>query len=426
MPTFDESAPLYQRLTSGAQLALLPLPWARTVSVGAWLRTGSRDEDPARNGIAHLLEHMVFKGTAAWDTYALAREFETLGGTMDAYTTPESTVFTLHLLPEHLRRGLDLLAEMLIRAELDAEHLALEKQVVGEEIEESEDSPSDIVAELTSTQAWGEHALGRPVLGTAASLAGIDRDMLVAWRGAQYAGDRLLLAIAGAVEADATVASVEAAFADWSPQAAPLDRPTPTFSPGLVVRRVPNDQVYLCVAVEAPSAVAPKHHAAWVVDMLLGATMSSRLFQGVRERRGLAYQISSTWQPQADTGLLTIDAVTTPGKVAELLTVVRAEAEAMVAEPPSAVDLAWVKDYARTTLRLGTDSTTARMARMARGWFYDGRWVPLTETLDKIEALTAEDVQQAAARLFGAARWVTAAVGPVTERRAARWAEVMG
>lgn len=424
-PTFEAVTPVVRHLAAGAQVAVLPLPRARSVALGAWLRSGTRDEPAELGGIAHLLEHMAFKGTRSYDTYALARAFETLGGTMDAYTTHEATVYSLQVLPEHVAIGLDLLAELLVHPRLDPADLVLEKEVVLEEIEESEDSPSDIVQELCAAQAWGEHPLARPVLGTARTVAGIGPEQLANWSAGSYAGDRLLLAVAGAVEPEALFAAAEIAFAQWPRQPRPLNRVRPTLHSGLAVKRKPSDQVHLCLAVEAPAAADDERHAIWVIDMLLGATMSSRLFQEVREKRGLAYQVASSWQAQEDVGLLTIDAVTTPAKVADLLAVTVAEARAMAEEPLAEVDLAWVKDYARTTLRLGADSVGAQMARLARGLFYENRYVSLAETLAAIKALSGADIQRVAERLFVPGRWVGAAVGAVTPKRAARWTEVL-
>ncbi len=422
---FDSNKVTMRRLSRGARVAVLTLPWARSVALGAWVRSGTRDEPAELGGIAHFLEHMVFKGSFRYDTLALARAFETLGGTMDAYTTHETTVYSLQVLPEHVDAGLELLAELMVHAALVPADIELEKQVVDEEIQESEDSPGDVVQEVCAKQAWGEHPLARPVLGTRATVGGLNADILRDWQRAQYAGDRILLAAAGAIEPEALMDAAERAFADLPDQPAPLDRAKPELKPGIAVKREPADQIHLCLATAAPSAVDVERHALWVIDMLLGATMSSRLFQEVREKRGLAYQISSSWQAQQDVGMMLIDAIASPAKVPDLLEVVLAEAEAMAAQPLPPEELAWVKEYARTTLRLGSESVSAQMSRLARGYFHEDRYVTLDETLSAIEALSGEDVQAVAQRLFAERRWVLAAAGPVTAKRADRWGKVI-
>ncbi|MBI5831344.1 MAG: insulinase family protein [Armatimonadetes bacterium] len=422
---FDNNQVTTRRLSRGARVAVLTLPWARSVSIGAWVRSGTRDEPAELGGIAHFLEHMVFKGSRRYDTLGLARAFETLGGTMDAYTTHETTVYSVQVLPEHVGAGLELLSELLVYPTLSSDDIELEKQVVDEEIQESEDSPSDIVLEICARQAWGEHPLARPVLGTRATVGPLDEATLRTWQRGQYAGDRLLLAAAGAIEPEAFIDAAERAFGELPEQPAPLERRQPEFTPGLVVKREPADQIHLCLATRAPAAVDAERHALWVIDMLLGATMSSRLFQEVREKRGLAYQVSSSWQAQQDVGMLTIDAIASPAKVPELLEVVLAEAEAMAAAPLAEDDLAWVKEYARTTLRLGSESVSAQMSRLARGYFHEDRYVTLDETLTAIEELSGEEIQATAERLFGDRRWVLAAAGPVTPKRADRWGKVI-
>lgn len=408
-------------LPSGLTVVSERLPGARTVALGAWVRCGTRYESAADNGVSHFLEHMVFKGSATRDALALARALETLGGQTDAYTTHELTCFSLHVLPEHVPQAVELLAELVVHAELAADAVETEKQVVVEEILESEDSPSDVVQELCASQVWRGHTLGLPVLGTADNVNALTAAGLREFRDRHYTADRILLAASGAVDAQCLSDQAAAAFARVPLPCEPLHSEPPTFVPGLATARLEQDQVHLCLAAPGLSASDPDRHALWAIDMMLGSTMSSRLFQEVREQRGLAYQVGSAWQAQSDSGLLLIDAIASPGKVEELLTVVRAETDSLAADGLSEEDLAWVKAYARTTISLGAESTSSQMARLARCYFYDGRYISLDETLAAVDGLTADDIGRVARRLLGAGQWVLAAVGPVTERRAQRW-----
>jgi predicted Zn-dependent peptidase len=413
------------RLANGAALAVQAMPAAQTVSIGAWLRCGTRDEPSPAHGVAHFLEHMVFKGSATRDTLALARAFESLGGQCDAYTTHDATCYSVQVLPEHVDAGVELLADLLAAATLDPEAVETEKQVVAEEIHECDDNPADQVQEVCARKAWGDHPLARPVLGTLDSVNGLSAERVRTFRDQFYTGERLLLAAAGAVDVAALEESAERWLGGMPAVGEPLAREAPVFHPGPAAKRAPTDQVHLCLGVVTGGAADPDRHALWVIDMLLGATMSSRLFQEVRERRGLAYQVSSSWQAQSDAGLLAVDAVASPEKVGELLAVVRDEVAAVVDGGVPEADLAWVKDYARTTVRLAAESTATHMNRVARGFFYEGRNVSLAELLAAIEALDVDDVRRAAQRVFGAREWVLAAVGPVSARKADKWFEVL-
>jgi predicted Zn-dependent peptidase len=402
------------------------LPGARSIMLGAWLRCGTRYEPPELNGISHFLEHMVFKGTPSRDAAALAREMESLGGQSDAYTAHELTCYTIQVLPEHLDRGLAVLADLVVHASLDVSAIELEKSVVIEEIREADDSPPDLVQEMCAAQAWGDHPLAYPVLGTAETVSALATDTLRAYHDGSYAADRLLLAAAGAVDHAVVAEAADHAFRAMPRQGLATRDGAPRFRPGLVTRRERIDQVHMMLAAPGVSATDPDRHALWVLDTLLGGTTCSRLFQEVRERRGLAYQVGSSWQGHRDSGIVMIEAVASPQHVGELLKVTRGEVEALLADGVSEADLAWVKDYAKTTVKLAAESVGAQLARLARGFFYEGRYVSLEEVLAQVDAVTADDVRRVAHRVFGSGRdpggrWVLALVGPVTPRRESLW-----
>jgi len=416
----------HTRLESGLRVAAERLDGARTVAVGLWLDCGTRHESGAESGVCHFLEHAIFKGTARRDLLTIARELESLGGQTDAYTTHEATCLTLHVLPEHLARALDLLADLVTAASLDSAAVETERQVIAEEIREAEDNPSDLVQELCARRVWADHPLSQPVLGTLESVAALDAARLRAFRDDHWCADRVLLCAAGAVDGPTLADLAGQAFASLRPRAVPMPVDPPGFGPGLATRREDTEQVYLCLATPGLAAADPDRHALWALDLLLGGTMNSRLFQQVREQRGLAYQVGSSWHAQRDAGLMLIDAVASPAKVEELLRVVRAEVEDLAATGLSEEDLAWVKAYARTTLTLGAESMPAQMARIGRGFFYEDRFVALEETLAAVENLTTAGLQRTARRVFGGGPWALAAVGPITARRADRWWKAVG
>lgn len=414
-----------QHLPNGARLVAAPVARARSIHLGAWLRCGARYEAAERNGLSHFLEHMVFKAPLRRQARTLARDLEVLGGQFDAYTTHEATCYRMQILPDHLDQGLDLLAELIVGGTIQPGAVQTEKNVVIEEILEAEESPPDVVTELAMRQAWGEHPLARPVLGTVDTVDTFTPELVTDHRTSYYTSDRLLLAAVGAVTDESLAAAAAGAFAELPVDGAADEPDEAVFQPGPTSRRFGIDQVHLCLAAPAVSVVDPDRYAVWLLDALLGATMSSRLFQEVREERGLCYQISSSWQGQRDVGTFLIEAVAQVKQIPELLRVITAQVQAVIADGVSEEDLAWVKEYSRTTAILGDESLGSRLSRIARGFFYGEGHRTLEQTLAAIEAATADDIARAAARVFGAGELVLATVGPVTARREERWWKVV-
>jgi len=412
-------------LPQGGTVAVQPIDFARSVHLGVWLRAGARHEAAAENGLSHFLEHMVFKGGRRRDARGLAREIEALGGRFDAYTTHDLTCYTLQSLPEHLDRALDVLAELIIGHRMDPELLATERQVVLEEILEAEDAPGDLVQELCAAAAWADHPLGRPVLGTAETVAEFTAEQVERHRARLYTRDRLLLAAVGQVGRDALTEAAASAFADLDAGPDEPEDAGPVWTSGMVSRRMAVDQIYLCLAAPGLSLTDPDRYALWLLDALLGATMSSRLFQEVREARGLCYQIASASQSHREAGLMTIEAVAHPKQIGELLKVTRGEIESLVADGVNDEDLDWVKHYSRTTVTLGAESVSSQLGRLARNVFFEGRQLALAEVLADLDSVTAEDVQRVAQRIFGAGEYVLGVVGPVTDKRAEAWRKVV-
>ncbi|MCC7491872.1 MAG: insulinase family protein [Fimbriimonadaceae bacterium] len=408
-------------LPPGFTVVSEPVPGAASVHLGVWLRCGARQEEPAESGLAHFLEHMAFKSGRTRDAKRLARDLETIGGQFDAYTTHDLTCYTLQVLPEHLPLALELLAELVIGGAAHEEHVRTERQVVLEEILEAEDSPSEVASERAARQAWGEHALGRPVLGSSATVGAFTAAAVDQRRRHWYTADRLVLAAVGAVEPARLHDLAAAALADL-PVSSPPDPPSPPrFESGLTTQRLEVDQVHLCLAAPALAATDPDRWALWLLDSLFGVTMGSRLFQEVREQRGLCYHIASSWQGQWDVGMLCIEAAAHPKQVPELLAVVRQQAAQVVAGAVQQEELDWARAYSLTTVRLAAESLGARLGRLARGWLFEQRQVSIAETLAALEAVTLDDLQRVAQRVLGRGEWVLSAVGPVTDRRAAAW-----
>ncbi len=422
MSTADTAAAI---LPNGVTLLVETVRDARSVAIGGWLRCGTRHESAEQVGIAHFLEHMVFRGGSHHTAQELARAIEMLGGRCDAYTTHEHTGYTLHVLPERLPRAVGLLSELIVRAKLDETAVETERRIILEEIAEAEDSPSDRVAELAVAQAWGEHPLAYPVLGTRRTVAGFTAQQVRAHRAVWYRAERLVLAAVGPITPVEVRPLVEQAFAMIGTGSLPDGTTPPAFAPGLISLRRNLDQVHVCLLYPGLDQCDVDRHALWLLDGLLGATTSSVLFQEVRERRGLAYHIAGSPQAHQDAGLYSIEALCGPKQVGEMLRVVRGAVAELLADGVTEDELIWVKEHARSTIVLGHESLGARLGLLARNWLAEARCVPLAETLAALEAVSPADIARVAQRVFGGGQVVLAVVGPVTPRREAQWWEAI-
>ena len=399
-------------LDNGVRLVSERLPQAFSVTVGLWLDVGSRDEEPALSGASHFIEHMAFKGTERRSPLDIAREIDRLGGQANAFTTKENTCYHARALSRRLAELCDLLTDLLLRPTFDPAEMERERQVILQEISLQEDTPDELVHVLFSRNFWPEHPLGRPVLGTPQTVRALDRSAILDYLRRNYRPQGLIVAVVGDVDHDRLVELAAGPLGSLPPAEQRPPRRPPTPAAGLHV--VPRDleQVHLLLGQPAPSAVDPERFTAALLNLILGGGMSSRLFQEVRERRGLAYSVYSFLNTYSDSGLLGTYLAVAPSRAREALKVVRAELARLAAEPVSETELAHAKENLTGSILLAAENPEQRMARLARNELHFGRYVPLEEVAEKVEAVTSAEVSALAARLLAPHTLSVTALGP--------------
>ena len=398
---------------NGLCLLTESMPDVRSVSLGAWLTRGSRHEDPAHAGIAHFVEHMLFKGTTSRSAEDIAQEIDSIGGQLDAFTAKECASYYFKVLDEHLPRAVDVLSDLLLHPAFDDDDITREKKVVLEEIKMVEDTPDDLVHEIFTESFWYGHPLGRPILGSSESVRELAGDTLRDYFAGVYAADNLIVAAAGNVEHAAVRELVGEKFAALPVAGDPVVSTAPEAQVQLLVRDKDLEQSHICLGTRSFEQDHPDRYVSYVLNTVLGGSMSSRLFQNVREKRGLAYAVSSSLVAYRDVGSLTIYAGCDAAAVPELVSLVVEELRTLKDAPMSAAELQRAKDHLRGSLVLGLESTTSRMSQLARSEMYFGRQIDLSETLAGLDRVTAADAQRVAIDLFANGSLAATVLGPV-------------
>jgi len=395
-------------LPSGLTLVSEAMPHVRSVAIGVWLKRGSRHEPAEQAGISHFIEHMVFKGTRHRSAEQIASEVDSIGGHMDAFTAKEFASFHLKVLDEHLPLAVDILGDIVRNPLFDAAEMTKEKKVIFEEINMVEDTPDDLVMELFVEAFWPGHPLGRPILGTKESVGRFDREELAGFFRGAYHPSNLLVAAAGRLEHGAVRDLVERHFGSLPEVPDGRDASPPRPAAGLVTRSKQElEQVHLCLGVPAYSQAQDERYTAHVLNTVLGGSLSSRLFQNIREKRGLAYAISSGLASYSDAGSLTIYAGTGLDSIDPVLRLTLVELRRLQDEPVPADELRRAKDHLKGSLMLALESTSSRMNHIARHEIYHGRQVGLDEILERIEGVEADAVQRIAVEMFEGPRTLT-------------------
>ncbi len=395
---------------NGVRLITERMDHLRSVSVGVWLTRGSRDEPLEQSGIAHFIEHMLFKGTGTRSAEDIAQAIDSVGGHLDAFTAKEYASYYIKVLDEHLPFAWDILADIVRHPALRPDDIEREKKVILEEIKMVEDTPDDLVHELFTQSLWSGHALGRPILGEPETVSAFNHQTLSDFFGRTYVAPNLLVVAVGNVEHQHVRDLVADSFGTLSPMTAAAAQAAPRVVPQVQIRSKELEQSHICMGVGS----YPQHHddryTSYVLNTVLGGSMSSRLFQNVREKRGLAYAVFSGLAAYRDTGSLTIYAGCANEAVGEVIDVVVDEVRGMKVTLPEA-ELRRAKDHLKGSLMLSLESTSSRMSNLARQELYFDRQFSLDETLDGIERVTREDVLRVAEDLFANGAMAATVVG---------------
>jgi predicted Zn-dependent peptidase len=391
------------RLPNSLLVLTESIPHIRSVSIGIWIDSGSRDESLALNGISHFVEHMVFKGTTSRSAQQFAREADAIGGNLDAFTGKESICFNIKVLDEHVAPALDLLTDLVLHPTFTPEDIAREQGVILEEIKMDEDNPDYLVHETFTQNFWKGHSLGRPILGTTKTVASFNQQIVFDYYAGRFTPRNMVFSAAGHLDHDTFVAQVADHFSGLAASSeTPLTHvPAPATHPHITLKRKKSlEQVQLCLGVPAPPVDSPSRYAVYLLNTMLGGGMSSRLFQAIREDKGLAYSIYSETNPFRDTGCLAIYAGTSAEKTREVLRLTIEELRRLKEEPVPESELKRAKDQLKSNIVLGLESSSSRMSNLARQEMYFGRFFSVDEIIAEVNGVQAADVQALAQELF--------------------------
>lgn len=388
-------------LDNGLTIVTEQLPHVRSVALGVWLRSGSRRETREQNGIAHFIEHMLFKGTIHRSAEEIARAVDSVGGNLDAFTAKECTSFHIKVLHEHLKFAVDLVSDLVLHPRLDSRDIEKEKSIVLEEIKMVEDTPDDLVHELFIQNFWKNHPLGWPILGTEKTITRILRPQLQKYFSECYTPANMVVAAAGWLDHGRLVEWTAKKFDRLKNYPPPPPSPVPKYSAEIITRNKKLlEQVHLCLGVPSYPLDHPQRYACYVLNTILGGGMSSRLFQNIRERRGLAYSVYSSLDPYSDTGCFSVYAATAPKSTEKTVAVILQEIRKIKKSCVSREELRRAKEHLKGGLVLGLESSGSRMAYLARQELYFGEFTSLDEMMRRVDEVTADEVRKVARDSF--------------------------
>ncbi|HZQ22477.1 MAG TPA: pitrilysin family protein [Terriglobales bacterium] len=388
-------------LPNGLTVITEQMEHIRSISIGIWIRTGSRDEDPQWNGISHFIEHMVFKGTRNRSAEDIARQVDSIGGNMDAFTAKECICFNVKVLDEHLPVALDVLSDLVLNPVFAVEDIGRERGVILEEIKMDEDNPDYLVHEIFTQNFWKDHPLGKPILGTRDTVRKFEQQIVLDAYAQRFAPGNLIVCGAGHLNHDHFVDLVSKHFQHMKPFKNGFHSSPPKVVSRITMRNKKSlEQVQICVGVPSHPLAHENRYASYILNTLLGGGMSSRLFQNIRERQGLAYAIYSDLNPYRDTGCLCVYAGTSKESAAKVVQSVVSEFRKLKSEEVPEEELRRAKDQLKGSLMLSLESSTARMSNLARQEMYFDRFFTLDELIEKIEGVTADDLRAMANDFF--------------------------
>jgi predicted Zn-dependent peptidase len=373
----------------------------RSVAMGVWIKSGSRCENADVNGISHFVEHMLFKGTRSRSALRIAREMDSIGGNLDAFTSKETICFNVKSLSDHVPIALDVLTDMVLNPTFAETEIERERGVILEEIKIDEDNPDVLVHELFTQSFWKGHPLGKPILGTTETVGRLGQQHLFGYHGSRFHGENMIFSAAGNLDHDQFTADVAERFSPLATGAPPQELSAPEPSARIILRnKKALEQVQICLGVPAPPITDENRYATLILNTVLGSGMSSRLFQTIREERGLAYSVYSDLSPYRDTGNLCVYAGTSAGKALEVVDLILAEFSKLKESAIGEEELTRAKDQLKGNILLGLESSNSRMANLARQEMYFQQFFSVDEIIARVENVNADQVQTMAQRLF--------------------------
>lgn len=406
---------IYQKavLDNGIRIVTEKIPYLRSVSIGIWINSGSRDEDDINRGISHFLEHLAFKGTEKRSAKQIAFEMDSIGGQIDAFTSREYTCYSAKVLDEHLPIAIDLLSDILLNSTYKPSDIEKERQVILEEIKYVEDNPTDYIYDLLYKCVWSEHPLGRPILGNVESIKKIGRDAVIAHLDKHYLPRNMVIAAAGNIDEDKLRKMLERSFGNLKRNGPSQRQTPPEIKKNLIIKERELEQIHFCLGTKGLKSADDNRYNGYILNTILGGSMSSRLFQKIREDYGLAYSIHSFISPYADTGLLGIYAGTSPAFFNKVLKMSLEELKILRNVKVSDNEIKRSKDQLKGNLILSLESSTSRMNQLAKQEIYFGRYFSMDEIIAEIEKVRGDNIQSLAKKLLEDSFFNLAILGPV-------------
>jgi len=402
-------------LPNGVKVVSKKIPHVRSVSMGVWVSVGARDETSAQSGLSHFIEHMIFKGTARRSAYQIAKAFDAIGGQTNAFTSMEYTCYHARVLDAHLTTMVDILSDIFLNSQFDAQEVDRERPVILQEIGMVEDSPEEYLHLVAGRDFWGNHPLGRSILGTPDNILTFTAQSITDFFHQFYHPERIIISVAGNVDHAALVDQVGPAFESIHNGQGLPDRVEPVITPRTKGYHRDLEQTHICLSTPGLSITDPQRFAFSLFNTLLGGNMSSRLFQQIREERGLAYSVYSFMASHEDTGMFGIYAGVHPKNVEQTIALVLENLQRLCQSTVSATELKDAKEFTKGNLCLAAESVDNQMVRLAQNEIHFGAYIPVSKVIEQVEAVTAEDINHLAASLLQPGTVAATVLGPVDE-----------
>lgn len=387
-------------LKNGIKILTKKIPQVHSVSMGVWVNVGARDEDKKENGLSHFIEHMLFKGTVKRTAYQLAKEFDAIGGQFNAFTSMEVTCFHARVMDNHLETMTEMLSDIFLNSSFDPNEVENERPVILSEIGMVEDNPEEYVHTLLEKNMWGDHPLGRSILGTKENVDGFSAEMIKKFFYKFYQQDKIIISAAGNIDHEKFVDLVGPSFETvCSNEKLPKRKPpSDKFKISLSERKL--EQVHVCIGTKGKSITDPARFSTSLMNTILGGNMSSRLFQEIREKHGLAYSVYSFTSAGEDSGLFGIYVGTAPDTVEKAIELIFKEIRILKSKKVPDSELKDAKEYTKGNIMLSSESTDNQMVRLAQSEIHFGRYIPLTDIIKKIDAVTSNEIYTLTHELF--------------------------
>src|SRR4030067_2099796 len=404
-----------EQLDNGIRVVAESIPSVKSVSLGIWVRVGSRDEEAKDAGISHFTEHMFFKGTAHRSAHDIALAMGSLGGELNAFTTRETTTFYVKVLDEHISKGIEIISDLFLHSSMTRKDMEKEKQVVLEELKMVEDDPEDYIHDMHSRLVWDGNPLARPIVGSVETIQGLNRNSMLDFIGVHYHPANIIVSVAGNFEFSNLLKLLNRSVGKLRRKVTEIKRTQPELKNGIGVKNKTIEQVHLCLGTLGLSQNDKRRYALYALNAILGSSMSSRLFQEVREKRGLVYSIYSYLSSFTDSGVLNIYAGTSKEALPVVLELVIREIRKIRNNGISRREMIRVRNQMKGNLMLGLESTSNRMSRLARDEIYLNRYFSPEEIIDEIEKITPSQIRDLTEGLFKTPYLSLAVLGPVNK-----------